>query len=89
MKFLLGFLGFCLAIFVCAVVMQDLWRWFIVPFGVSEVGLAHAAGLNLLIGWRTHGRDHSPDEELSGQLIRIILAALLTWVFGCFFSRLM
>lgn len=33
---------------LAAVVLQDLWGWFVVPLGVVEIGLAHALGIVFL-----------------------------------------
>lgn len=30
-------------------VLQLMWSWFIVPLGVSSIGIAHAVGINILL----------------------------------------
>ena len=56
-------------------VIQNLWAWFIVPFGVSEIGLWHATGISLIVTMLTvHSvkSDGTKEEELESLLASII-----------------
>jgi hypothetical protein len=44
-------------------VFSALWRWFVSePFGVQGIGIAHAVGLALLVGWLTRQHIKEPKE---------------------------
>ena len=42
-------------------VLTKLWAWFIVPFGLPELGLAQAIGIAMVIGFLTN--QHIPDNK--------------------------
>ena len=44
-------------------VLSVVWAWFIVPLGVPAVGMWHAAGIKLTVGWLT--QTISPDDRRS------------------------
>ncbi len=46
-------------------VLATMWGWFIVPFGMPPLAIAHAVGLTLLIAWaRAPKMDRSKEVEL-------------------------
>jgi hypothetical protein len=50
------------------IIVHLLWRWFVVPLGVSEIGILHAIGLSLLASvWKGLGR--KPDDEPFGKSV--------------------
>ena len=85
-------------VLVYGAVLKDLWLWFIVPFGVVEIGLAHALGLSTLISLPYAGAfamlpqkdDDAP--QPNGILARFAvcaLAAVLAWCFGWVYQNFM
>lgn len=37
--------------FATAIVVRDYWNWFVAPLGLSRIGLLHAFGLAMFIGF--------------------------------------
>jgi hypothetical protein len=74
--------------------MTFMWRWFLVPFGVPAIGVAHACGLFLLVGMFTYSftREKFDPEHpmLNGYvtiLFSVLCSSLLTgfgWIFHSF-----
>lgn len=69
------------------VVLLALWRWFAVPLGAPNVGLAHAIGLGALISLATHQTilndldDYDRNVQLVGDAISAPLTALaIGWI---------
>lgn len=64
------------------VVLQDLWGWFIVPFGLPELGLAHAIGINIIVGFLTYR--YIPRKNGDGWTAGItpFVYVLFAWVIG-------
>ena len=77
-------------------VLQKLWLWFMIPFGLSEIGLAHALGLSVLIGLFTGSGSTKKDKNSDGpdyeglansigtSLLTSTLVLLMGWIFHCF-----
>ncbi len=81
-------LGGCLAYFVMPVVFfadgvcfSSLWGWFLVPFGLPKIGVAHAFGL-ILTKKLLFGLNGDATPLKKGQLIRILLLKITTLVIG-------
>ena len=72
-----------------AVVTIDLWDWFIFPLGAPKIGMAHALGISILIGWKTNTTRPDPDESLLDASVRMTTTTLMVWAFGFIFSVLM
>lgn len=64
------------------VVLQDLWGWFIVPFGLPELSLAHAVGINVIAGFLTYR--YVPSKEGDGWVAGItpFVYILCAWGIG-------
>ncbi|MOA13274.1 hypothetical protein D3C78_1333200 [compost metagenome] len=62
-----------------AFTLSTLWAWFIVPLGVSSIGLAHAYGVSLiasvLLGVRGIGDDASKN-LIMGIILNLLALAL-------------
>lgn len=57
-KFAELFISFGCAVLLamlCGVVVSDMWTWFVVPFGVMPIGIAHAMGIITILGVPTFG----------------------------------
>ena len=64
------------------VVLQDLWGWFIVPFGLPELGLAHAIGINIIVGFLTYRYIPSKDGDGGTAGITPFVYVLFAWGIG-------
>ncbi len=80
------------SILLGAVVTVDFWTWFIVPLGAGQIGLVHALGLRLFVGYVTM---KIPDHTDLGdkipawtQAFGAILASLLCWGLGYLYAVL-
>ena len=65
-------------------VLSYLWQWFLVPLGVSEISIAHAIGLSVLVGMFTsHIKSKSEDAKGAWQpLVTAFAAALAAFGLG-------
>lgn len=61
-------------------VITQLWGWFIVPFGIMNISIAHGIGLNLLMSLMTTKLGMATDPEMKGATL-IITSFLLYVVF--------
>jgi len=62
-----------------ALVMVDLWMWFVVPLGVVEVGMAHMYGITL-VGTLVSGIS-SPSKSDDGELETILMSVFISLCF--------
>lgn len=64
------------------VVLQDLWGWFVTPFGLPQLGLAHAIGINVIAGFLTYR--YVPSKEGDGWVASItpFVYILCAWGIG-------
>ena len=53
-KLLVGMAVIVLMGFLGALVMQTYWGWFVVPLNAPPIGLAHAYGLAMFVGYLKH-----------------------------------
>lgn len=89
--------GGILSSFLYAKVLQDLWRWFMVPqFGLQPIGFWEAAGLSLVAGFFLSqvAKTKTDFDEGTGPLTRgitVLLANLLLvlalWGFGAIYAN--
>jgi uncharacterized membrane protein len=76
-------------------VLAQLWAWFMVPFGLPVIGVAHAIGVSVLIGMCsvTIARETSADEKADMYLFRsALLGPVITttlWLEGAIVHYLM
>lgn len=68
-------------------VLSYLWLWFVVPLGVSEIGIAHAIGLATVVGMLTTNTSSSSDDSkdtsgIIGTVIGHLLGPFLVLLIG-------
>lgn len=64
-------------------VLSYLWTWFLVPFGLPEIGVAWAIGISMIIGYLTHeGTYTGPADEAWGKFAGHIFSPFLLLLFG-------
>ena len=63
-----------------ALVIRDMWLWFVTPLGVAKIGYAHAAAISLLMAALTF---HDAATEERTPTARIIFHVILNlWIWG-------
>lgn len=75
-----------------AVVLVDLWAWFIVPLGAPVIGMAHALGIALASWLFGSGLDNVKKNPETGGLERwalIQLVVLMVWGYGAVYHHFM
>jgi uncharacterized membrane protein len=88
MKELLGFISLIGSIIFRGIVLSVLWKWFIVPLGVIEIGIFHAIGFSLLVTYLVF---QMPSREISwGEtIITSFVISLVVLLFGFIFHLFM
>ncbi len=87
-KLAAGMLVSLALIVLSALVFRSMWGWFMVPFGLPEVGLAHAMGLHLLVGSLT--ANLRPDDRKWGEVaVAGFIFRFLVWGLGWIIVSLM
>lgn len=80
-------------LFVVAVVCQGaalmlMWRWFFVPFGLMEIGLAHAIGLSATVRFGVIGMGKPSKKPLVRMCLEYLIftgiATLMAWFVSLF-----
>lgn len=64
------------------VVLQDLWGWFVTPFGLPQLGLAHAIGINVIAGFLTYRYVPSKEGDVWVAGITPFVYILCAWGIG-------
>jgi hypothetical protein len=75
------------AMILSAIIIQDMWGWFIVPLGVVAIGKAHALGLSTFISYFKIGlassKEVSTDPKLKDQplvwFLGMVAIMLMSW----------
>lgn len=76
------------SILLNGIALSVLWGWFLVPLGLSEIGLAHAIGISMVVGLITYqeidsgGDNRSKDEAIGYALGAAIGRPLLLMALG-------
>ena len=69
-------------------VLTVMWGWYFTPFGAPEIGMAHAAGISLTVGYLTkHGaseKDTSVTEAMTTALAGPLVVLLFGWMIHAF-----
>lgn len=79
---MLKFLGGCVLLAISTILgayaVSTLWLWFIVPLGVSAIGLVHAYGLSIIIHYMTMEMPNNKDKGSIPEMIvlRIVLSLI-------------
>lgn len=79
------------AILVRGAVLVSLWGYFVVPFGIQQIGMAHALGLTLFITFFEHNyqyKDKTPVEVAGTAFAFGILHPMFIWVLGCILNQI-
>ena len=67
-------------------VITFLWKWFIVPLGVTEVGLVHAIGIGCIITFLTYSITNikwdKNDSDKIKEIIAMYFVPLIFWGLG-------
>ena len=84
---LLLVLGLCAPVAILrGFVFTKLWLWFVMPFGVEQIGVAHAIGLAGFISLYTGSPVKPGGQKTGGELLMavgsILSATLFVWAFG-------
>ncbi len=59
-----------------------LWRWFVVPFGLPAIGMAHAYGLTVLFEALKPSRHSSPEEDQKVWVLATMAMGRCALVYG-------
>lgn len=77
---------FFIGVLYSGLVTSFLWGWFMVPFGLPEISIAHAIGLSLLVsmlsGLRASTRDLEDSDGVVQGLVLVLIQATLVWILG-------
>lgn len=58
-------------------VLSYLWSWFLTPFGLPEIGIAHAMGISLLVAFLTyHYVERTSEEALTALVVDVAHCAI-------------
>ena len=78
---------FVLAVFLRAVVLTDLWDWFMVPLGlVPLLNYWHALGIAIMVSYLTMRFDGKKTDESKAKRLTVALVWSLTvWGFGALY----
>ncbi len=67
--------------------LKVLWGWFLVQLGLPEIGLAHAIGIGLTVGYLAHQfvkNEAEWDEVIGYQIGLPIVAVTVGWIVQLF-----
>lgn len=63
--------------------LSYLWGWFIVPFGLPEIGVAWAIGISMIVAYLTYENPYQgTSEEVWGKLIGSIFSPFFVLLIG-------
>jgi hypothetical protein len=65
-----------------AFTVSTLWAWFVVPFGVQSIGMAHAYGIALFASFLRGTRGLSNSEGAMSVLVQGVMLNIITLIFG-------
>lgn len=65
-----------------AFTVSTLWGWFIVPFGVQSIGMAHAYGIALFASLLQGVRGINNSEGSTMVLVQGVMLNIITLIFG-------
>ena len=70
-------------VFLYGWVLQNIWLWFIVPFGIKEISFVHAIGLGLVISlFRLNESTDDDDDKLLEKVLMAFFSPLLILFVG-------
>ena len=56
----------------------DMWKWFVVPFGVMELSVAHAWGVGLIVCWYLVGLVKSEKTDDILDVVPVLINSMVT-----------
>ena len=63
-------------------VLTILWAWFVVPFGIQQIGIAHGIGIcfvgRLIMGSANGNSQHDRNEDHFNKITRAVATLILT-----------
>jgi len=65
---------------LCGIIIRDFWLWFMVPLGLTGIGIAHAVGLNLLV--KSKWGHVKIDSHDSWFMVKDLASILSVWLTG-------
>lgn len=89
LKIIGGFASLVAMAFYSAIALTLGWSWFVVPFGLPDIGYAHALGISGLMSLLTYHRSPSEKgksftESVIEGFIRITVIIGLMWLYSAF-----
>ena len=75
------FLAMIALLFLTAYILTQFWGWFIVPFGIKQIGLYHAMGIMLIVSFLKLNSKKSDDVDWDA-VFRLCFYILTFWGFG-------
>jgi hypothetical protein len=87
-RWLFKVLAWLLLVAFSALVLMDMWTWFVVPLGVPTIGMAHVLGLRLCVSLFTN-RYHKDTRTAAEILIYGFVLYSIMWCFGWVIAELM
>jgi len=84
------FLLLIVSVTVRGFVFSELWGWFVVPLGVTDLSVGHAIGLAMIVSYLTYQADARSEkferqafQELVGAaFVRVISSGMMFWGIG-------
>lgn len=62
-------------------VISKCWQWFIVPFGIVEIGIAHAIGLSVIVSTVTYSGKSEKKDSLGDLFFDAFLQCVVSNAF--------
>jgi hypothetical protein len=88
-KIIAALISVPVAIIWRAWVLMVMWEWFVSPFGAAAIGMAHAAGLSLLLGYVTKEGAKTEEKTLGDHIATALVGPGLALAFGWVFHAFM
>jgi uncharacterized membrane protein len=63
-------------------VLTVMWAWFVMPLGARPLGVAHAIGLAMLVGFLTHPAKSDPARKVMDAVVTAFLAPAIALALG-------
>jgi len=81
-KFFSGAVLLIIAILINGFVLKYLWGWFMVPLGIVQIGIAHAIGITVIVGYLTQRDSKVNMDGFIERLVSVAIASLLILLIG-------
>jgi len=83
------------AIILNGVAFSFLWGWFIVPLGLSQIGIAHCLGISLIAHLITHQdqsslmKKNTTEDTVISDITATLMRPVFAFLFGYIFTMFM